>query len=314
MAATTRPVARRPRSALAAVFALLSLPPLLVAWDAASFRVTNRPNGGFVFAGEAREYLLHVPATYEATKPVPLVISLHGAGGWPVQQMDVSGWNRVADAERFIVVYPSAARGVGPNIWHVDGGRGLSRDIGFIAALIDTLQARYRIDPTRIYVNGLSNGGGMSFVLSCALSDRVAAVGVVAAAQTLPWSWCTDRHAVPMIAFHGTADPDIPFAGGTSWMAPGVFPNVVRWTQNWARRNHCAAQPVKTAIASDVTRLAFGDCADGADVLLYTIKDGGHTWPGGRGLPEWWLGRTTNSIDATREMWAFFQAHPRPRM
>ena len=61
----------------------------------------------------------------------------------------------------------------------------------FISALIDRLEASYNIDPARIYANGLSNGGGMSFVLSCTLSDRIAAVGVVAAAETLPWSWCT---------------------------------------------------------------------------------------------------------------------------
>ena len=82
---------------------------------------------------------------------------------------------------------------------------GLARDVRFISELIDKLEAAYNIDPTRIYANGLSNGGGMAFVLSCTLSDRIAAVGMVGAAQTLPWSWCTDRRPVPMIAvsWHG---------------------------------------------------------------------------------------------------------------
>ena len=104
-------------------------------------------------------------------------------------------------------------------------GPGLTKDVRFISDLIDDLEKAYNIDPTRIYANGLSNGGGMAFVLSCTLSDRIAAVGMVAAAQMLPWSWCTDHRPVPMIAFHGTADSIVPYEGGTSWVAPDArFP------------------------------------------------------------------------------------------
>src|SRR3989441_9162326 len=110
--------------------------------------------------------------------------------------MNVSRWNRLGDSQGFIVVYP-AGSGV-PKIWHVDRGAGLMRDVRFISALIDTLEAAYNIDPTRIYANGLSIGGGMAFVLSCTLSDRIAAVGMVAAAQSLPSSWCTDHRPVPI--------------------------------------------------------------------------------------------------------------------
>jgi polyhydroxybutyrate depolymerase len=313
MTATAAPVtAKRGTLVLGVVLALISLPALVVAADAVRFRLANRSNGAFVSSGEARTYLLHVPANYDPARPSPLVISMHGAGGWPVQQMEVSGWNRLADREGFIVVYPSAVEGVGPRIWRVGRWAGLNRDVGFISALIDTLQARYNIDASMIYANGLSNGGGMTFVLSCALSNRIAAVGMVAAAQTLPWSWCTDHRPVPMIAFHGTADPDIPYDGGASWMAPNLFPNVRQWTRNWARRNQCGTNPVESEVAADVTRLAYGGCADGADVLLYTIRGGGHTWPGGGPLPEWWLGPTSRSIDASGEMWAFFRAHRRP--
>src|SRR4051812_5035774 len=145
--------------------------------------------------------------------------------------MEVSEWNRLADSQRFIVVYPS---GTGtPRIWHAGRGPRLMKDVRFIADLIDKLEADYNIDPQRIYANGLSNGGGMSFVLSCTLSDRIAAVGLVAAAQTLPWSWCTDRRAVPMIAFHGTADPMVAYDGGASWTSPQPFPSVPKWAANW---------------------------------------------------------------------------------
>jgi polyhydroxybutyrate depolymerase len=153
----------------------------------------------------------------------------------------------------------------------------------------------------------------MAFVLSCKLSDRIAAVGMVGAAQLLPWSWCTDRRPVPMIAFHGTADPLAPYNGGSSWVVRERLPNVETWTANWTRRNRCAPNAVKSPVAADVTRREYTECADDAAVVLYTIQGGGHTWPGGKPLPEWLAGPTSRSIDATREMWAFFRAHPLSR-
>ena len=186
----------------------------------------------------------------------------------------------------------SAAGGRGPGA-RVGGDRS-ARDVRFIAELIDTLKASYNIDPTRIYADGLSNGGGMAFLLSCTLSDRIAAVGLVASAQFLPWSACQDQRAVPMIAFHGTDDRFAPYHGGTSWVARGhVFPSIPTFTATWARRNRCGAKPVESAVAADVTRLEYTGCADDADVVLYTIHGGGHTWPGGGPMPEWFAGSTS---------------------
>jgi len=188
------------------------------------------------------------------------------------------------------------------------------QDVAFISALIDTVRAAYTIDSTRIYANGLSNGGGMAFVLSCTLSERIAAVGMVAAAQTLEWSWCTDHRPVPMIAFHGTADRMVPYDGGPSPVPnTEVFPSIPTWTANWARRNRCGTTPVDSVIAPDVTRRAYPDCADGAAVVLYTIRGGGHSWPGGKPLPEWFVGPTSDGIDATSVMWDFFREHPLAR-
>jgi polyhydroxybutyrate depolymerase len=225
--------------------------------------------------------------------------------------MNLSRWNRLADEHGFIVVYPSGSSR--PKVWHVDRGAGLLSDVRYISELIDTLEAAYNIDPTRIYANGVSNGGGMAFVLSCALSDRIAAVGMVAAAQSLPWNWCTDHRPVPMIAFHGTADPMTPYNGGRTWVAPESFPSIPAWTANWARRNRCEPNPAESAVAADVTRREYTNCADDAAVVLYTLRGGGHSWPGGEALPEWFVGPTSRSIDATSQMWAFFRAHPLPK-
>jgi polyhydroxybutyrate depolymerase len=293
---------------LRALLLIIGLPLLAILVVIVYIRILDRTNGSIAYLGQRRSYLLHVPPSYDRTRPTPLVISLHGAAAWPAEQMHLSRWNRLADSAGFIVVYPA---GDGPpRIWHVERGDELLRDVGFISALIDTLEAAYTIDPARIYANGLSNGGGMAFVLSCTLSDRIAAIGMVAAAQTLPWSWCTDHHPVPMINFHGTADPIVPYLGGDSPIAPDLFPSIPAWTGNWARRNRCGASPVDSVIAPDVTRLEYSDCADSAAVLLYTIQGGGHTWPGGKPLPRWLAGSTSNSIDATGLMWTFFREHP----
>jgi polyhydroxybutyrate depolymerase len=305
-------VSRR-TTAIGAVVVLVALPAILALIEAVTFFLRNRNNGSIVSSGQRREYLLYVPMSYDRTRPAPLVISMHGAAGWPVQQMELSGWNRLAESEGFLVVYPSGIESAGPRIWHVDSGGGLGRDVTFIAELIDKLEADYNIDRSRIYANGFSNGGGMSFALSCTLSNRIAAVGMVGAAQTLPWRWCTDHRAVPMISFHGTADRMAPYHGGSSWVSERPFPDVATWATNWARRNRCGPQPIESAVAADVARREYTNCADDASVVLYTIERGGHTWPGGKPLPEWFVGPTSRSIDATRQMWAFFRAHPLPR-
>ena len=296
------------KTVLVAVLALVGLPVALALSEAAAFHTVNRNNGSVVSSGEKREYLLYVPDSYDRTRPAPLVISMHAAGLWPAAQMRMSQWNDAADRHGFIVVYPSGKDVRGPRIWRAGGGAGLARDVRFISDLIDTLQAEYNIDPARIYANGLSNGGGMAFVLSCTLADRIAAVGMVGAAHLLPRTWCADQPPVPMITFHGTADLFTPYHGGKTGVAPEAFPHIVEWTADWARRNRCAAVPVETVVAADVTRIQYTDCA--ADAVLYRIEGGGHTWPGGTLMPEWALGRTSRGIDATNEMWAFFRDHP----
>jgi polyhydroxybutyrate depolymerase len=289
--------------------ALISLPVLLAAVGAVSYHLYNRNSGSLVSSGQEREYILYVPKSYDPAKPAPLVISMHGGGMWPAVQRDTSRWNTAAENHGVIVVYPMG-RGSFP-AWQMRIREpGLPRDVRFIADLIDTIAAAYTIDPTRIYADGLSNGAGMAFVLSCALSDRIAAVGMVSSALLIPFESCANDHPVPLIAFHGTHDPVAPYDGGTSWVAPGTFPSVSSFVAAWGRRNRCAPNPVESEIAADVSRRSYHSCAENADVVLYTIKDGGHTWPGGGPVPEWSMGPTTHSVNATEEIWAFFRDHP----
>lgn len=300
---------------IGAALLVVGLPVAFVLAVFVSVTILNQTSGSIVSSGQRRDYLLYVPQSYDPGRPSPLVISLHGAMTWPAFQMHLSRWNEAADVNGFLVVYP-AGTGLGPKAWFMEGEDSPPRmpDILFISELIDTLAAAYNIDPARIYANGFSNGGGMAFALSCTLPRRIAAIGMVAAAQSLSWSWCPDSAPMPMIAFHGTADPLVPYTGAPAgWLNPRPFPNILTWTEQWARRNRCEARPMDSTIAPDVTRRDYFGCADDAPVVLYTIRGGGHTWPGGKPLPAWLLGRTTNDIEATSLMWAFFRDHPRHR-
>lgn len=301
---------------LGAVAVVVGLPLAAILIAVATISVFDRTTGSIITSGEKREYLVYVPESYDSSKPTPLVISMHAGATWPAHQMNLSRWNRLADANGFIVVYPSGTPEVFNMVrtwrtFHV--GAGLERDVRYIADLIDALRSAYNIDSARIYANGISNGGGMAFVLSCALSDRIAAVGLVAPAQSLPSSWCADAPPVPMIAFHGDADKLVPYDGGPLGdpfnPVKSVFPAARDFTARWAQRNRCAVGPGQSTVAHDVTRLAYSDCAEDAAVVLYTILGGGHTWPGGKPMPEWRVGHTSNSVDATNEMWAFFREH-----
>lgn len=300
--------ARRIRRVLAGL--LLGVPLVVVGVVAGVRLLLDRTNGTLVVAGEERHFLLHVPERYDPDTATSLVLSFHGAALWPASQMRTTRWNDLADEHGFLVVYP-AGRGV-PRVWP-GSAAGVAADVRFASELIDSLGRAYRIDPRRVYADGLSNGGRMAFVLSCRLADRIAAVGTVAAAQELDWSVCGPAPPVPVVSFHGTADPIVPYGGGDSWISPTPFPAVAAWTARWAKRNGCASAIVETRVAVDVRRVEYPDCRRNAAVVLYTIEDGGHTWPGARPLPEWLAGRTTGSIDATDLTWSFFEAHPGPR-
>jgi polyhydroxybutyrate depolymerase len=285
---------------------ILSLPAVLALTEAVSFYSKNRNNGTIVSSGEQREYLVYVPPSLDRTKPAALVLSLHGAGGWPALQRDLSRWNDLADREGFIVVYPAGRDAPGPRVWHMSG----ERDPQYIADLIDKLRGEHNIDPRRIYANGLSNGAGMSFVLSCRMPERFAAIGMVGAALLLPSTWCRSTQPVPMIGIHGLQDRAAPYDGGTSWIGPTAFEGFLPFGAGWARRNRCAPDTQEVEIRDGVTRREYRECADGATVVLHTLRDGGHTWPGGAALPEWFVGKTVEDFDATAEMWRFFQQHP----
>src|ERR1051325_28130 len=289
------------------------LPLALILGAFMSFSFKDKTNGSIVSSGNTRRYLLYVPKSYDHSKAMPLIISFHPAATWGAVEKNITRWNDLADQHGFIVVYPNGSGAFfdgftsGPHIW--PEGRLIPRDVRFISELIDKLASEYNIDPNRIYADGVSNGGGMAFALSCNLSDRIAAIGAVAAAH-VGLGECRDSKPVPTMVFHGTADKVAPYLGGTSPNATRPFANIPEWTAHVAQRNLCKGSPVETRVSPHVLRLAYMNCA--ADVVLYTVQGGGHTWPSGsKPYPEWIIGKTTDEINASSVLWEFYMQHPR---
>jgi polyhydroxybutyrate depolymerase len=274
--------------------------------------LVNRTNGRLVSLGRKRSYLLYVPETYDPATPTPLVISLHGFAEWPAHQMQISRWNDLAKQHGFIVVYPCGTEI--PLRWRIYRFSGsdteLTEDVIFISNLVDKLDTEYNLDHTRIYANGLSNGGGMAITLACKLPERIAAVGSVAGAYPFSVSECQPSRPVPTIVFHGTADPIVPYLGGQARASGFSMPSIPDWVADLAQYNGCANDPIKLPAVGDVHGIQYTDCAQNSDVVFYIIDGGGHSWPGGGSLPRIIVGNTNRDIDATEAMWDFFCKHP----
>jgi polyhydroxybutyrate depolymerase len=226
--------------------------------------------------------------------------------------MQISHWNDLARRHGFIVVYPCGTEI--PLRWRIYGFSGsdtdLMEDVTFISDLVDKLDTEYNLDPTRIYVNGLSNGGAMAIILSCKLSERIAAVGSVAGAYPFSVSECQPLRPVPTILFHGTGDPIVPYLGGQASASMFSMPSVPDWVADLVRYNGCDNEPIKLPAKGAVHGIQFMDCAQKSEVVFYTIEGGGHSWPGGGSLPKIIVGNTNRDIDATEMMWEFFCQHP----
>ncbi len=269
----------------------------------------------FEFGGTERSYVLHVPKSLDATRPVPLLMELHGGGGSGDRIDGLTGFFALADREGFVVAAPS---GIG-RAWNDGreekaGATGGADDVGFLSAVIDRVESQASIDARRVYVTGMSNGAIMSGRLACQLSDRIAAVAQVAgtAAVSVAAS-CDPGRPVPILEIHGTADPLVPYGGGTVASMLGGRGDVVSvdgWAAAWVARNGDDATPQTTIIGSDTTVRTWHGATPRSDVVFYRVNGAGHTWPGGsQYLPRLIIGTTSDSFDASDVIWAFLSAH-----
>lgn len=223
------------------------------------------------------------------------MIGFHGAGSTGAQFESYTGFSDIADRFGFIAVYP---QGIGEvSNWDTMPN---SQDVPFVRELIDEIEARCNIDPQRIYATGHSRGGGMANRLGCELADRIAAIGPVSGDYGFSET-CSPSRAVPVVAFHGTADPAIPYNGfglpeEMRYSYTRLGTPVTSWAAAWAERNGCDSTPSMVFQFDPVTDQGWDHCSEGADVVLYTIQGGTHDWP--------------TAVDAAQMIWVFFSKHP----
>jgi len=263
-----------------------------------------------------RTYLVHVPKNFDAKKPTPVVLALHGAAMNGPMMATFCGMNDKSEAAGFIVVYPSGT-GTGPFLtWNAGGlPRSMANkadDVAFIGKLLDDLATVTNVDAKRVYVCGMSNGAMMSYRLAAELSDRIAAIAPVAGTVTV-----TDpkpKRPVPVIHFHGTKDTFVPFDKPKD-KAPQFMKlkSVDESIQLWVKLNGCDEKPKTEVLSKDgdemkVTRATYSGGKDSAEVVLVTIEDGGHTWPGQK-PPVGFIGKSAMNISANDLIWEFFQKH-----
>ncbi|NQU37257.1 MAG: hypothetical protein HQ526_06610 [Actinobacteria bacterium] len=262
--------------------------------------------------GIPRSYQLNVPPSYNGAKPTPVVMTFHGRGSNSDQQLLVTGLGEVSDKNDFILVAPDAIGGQ----WDLPSeSTTVTTDTDFVTELLGEVREELCTDISRTYASGFSLGSAFTLLLACAEQQTFAAFGGAGASFYRPE--CDNSPPAPIIYFHGTKDPVVPFQGGTVDGSPANDPTstvtpATRNMSDWAAHNKCQAGPSKKNIG-DTTRSIWSKCANNANVEFYRTNGGGHTWPGSSetiaAFLESSLGKMTQAVDASNLMWDFFSKY-----
>jgi polyhydroxybutyrate depolymerase len=272
--------------------------------------------------GRGRSYIVHVPSNYDCRRPTPVLLAFHAAETNAAMLASACGLNDKADCAGFIAVYPDGTGKRRRLTWNAGNCCGYASrqkvdDVGFVRAVLDDLAGIANVDSRRVFATGISNGAMLCYRLAAELSDRIAAIAPVSGAMAT--ETFRPRRPVSVMHFHGTEDTILPFGGGIGprFLATGVLPSVEHSIRVWAAADGCPADPVVVNLpcAADdgttVERRTYGPGKDGAEVVLFVINGGGHTWPGQEPRVRF-LGVSTRNISANDLMWEFFQRHPMP--
>ena len=269
-----------------------------------------------ISGGMDRVYELRVPASYDGTKPFPMLLALHALTESYTFVFPVSGLADATASRDIIGVAPSGLASDGTPFWNAAPVTD-NYDVQFISDLLDDLEATLCIDAGRVFATGMSNGAQMSSLLACRMPQRITAIAPIAGVEFPP---PCDEQPVPIIAFHGTADPIVPYRGGglsatkiadTEFYKGNIPPGlpapvgVEESMRLWAEHNHCDPHFTDIAVAPHVRRRTWIHCA--APTELYIIDGGGHSWPG-KPVPQFeaQFGPGTTEIDATSLLLTFF--------
>ncbi len=271
--------------------------------------------------GRVRTYRLYVPASAASGARLPLLVALHGGLGWGAQFAANSGFDGLAEANRFIVAYPDGTnnRPGDTRLLTWNGGiccRPASEqqvdDVGFLRLLIDRLETEQPVDPTRVFVAGHSNGAILAYRVACELGDRILAIGVQSGVVGVP---CHPTRPVSVFHLHGLADANIPIDGGRGSGPSGVeFPSPREAPAALAELDGCRSGPVERLDPGDpaVVSQLWSRCAQGAEVRFVTVAGASHAWMGHPTSAKDLVGEPYAGFDASRAIWSFL-AGVRPR-
>ena len=267
-----------------------------VATDAASTdaALTEAAPTGSRVESEAigdRRFEINVPEGYDGSKPVPLVVVLHGYGGNGAGAKEYFKLEAEARGRGFLTVHPDGTEdSSGKQFWNATDAccqltATESDDSAFLTALIDRVEETFSVDPKRVFFAGHSNGGFMSYRMACEHADRIAAIVSVAGATFADVSACTPSQPVSVLQLHGTSDVVISFTGGS--IVGDLYPAALTSVTTWAAYNGCDTAPEAGAASKsldldeylagkDSSVTAFAGCPAGGAVALWTIDGGSH--------------------------------------
>jgi polyhydroxybutyrate depolymerase len=285
----------------------------------------------FTADGDSSTYVEQAPTQTRTHTPFPVIFDFHGYEQPGQTQVQLSGLGTLGERSGFVTVTPWIDDEPVP-MWR---SKVESRDLAWFGPFLAHVEATTCVDENRVYVAGYSNGAFMTSAVACQYASKVAAVAPVAGIESM--SPCHRPRPVPVVAFHGTADPLVSFDGkptpadatiptpdgsgrpirrsaAAQFGSRGIAskgPTIPEEAAQWARRNGCGRISSSKVVADGVALLQWA-CPHDADVELYEVTGGGHTWPGSRMTAALasTLGPTTFAITADAIMWAFFQAHP----
>lgn len=255
---------------------------------------------------ETRKYVVYVPAVYDGSTLVPLMLNFHGFSMTAKVQMEYADMRPIADTAGFILVYPEGTLLDGSTHWNIKGPTSKSKadDLGFTEALLDQLAKEYEIDEERVYCSGFSNGGFFSFDLACRLSDRIAAIGTVGATMLGDsYNDCEPSHPTAVITINGTDDSQVNYEG----LLPYMY-SLDAVNSYWVAHNKADEKPAvvkmpdsNTEDKSTVERYTFANGDECTSVEHYKIIGGGHSWPDVNGSAS----KQNVDISASSLIWNF---------
>lgn len=280
-------------------------------------------SGSIEVGGATRTYRLYVPA-HLPSRPVPLLVALHGGLGSGAQFESQTGFDGLAQANGFIVAYPNGTPqrpGTDLDVWNAGGCCGVADvshenvdDVGFITALIGHLESEYRVDRHRVFLTGHSNGALMAFAVACAASGTIDAIAVQSGALMEPT--CDPPEPVSVLEIHGTADENIPINGGRGpkGISGAVFPPPLDALETFATADGCAAPTTRPDPSNRAVSIeTWSGCRRGAIVEWAKVAGANHDWMGHPAPSQTVqrLGPPYLGFDSSLAVWSFLAAHQR---